>query len=99
MEFGSAVWGGRGSDPFMNFSSIPCIFAVAFAALGLLWAVSGVVRISPHRRCGWWRPGIAAAVGLIVGLYRYEAGAVTPRRARWLVGLAVARTSGCWFGF
>lgn len=60
---------------------------VALAAWGLLYGVSHFVRLSPD----WplWAVAIAAsvAVELVLRLYRYEAGAVTPRRARWIIGL------------
>lgn len=56
----------------------------------LLHGVSMAVRLTPD----WplWAVAIAAAaaVELILWLYQYEAGAVTPQRARWIIGLRLA---------
>jgi len=61
--------------------------AVFVGAFVLLFAISKVVRLSPD----WplWIVAIvfAGLVELIFALYRYEAGAVTPQRARWIIGL------------
>ncbi len=64
--------------------------AVALASWGLLQGISQVVRISPL----WplWIVGLAisAVVEVILWLYRYEAGAVTPGRARAIIALRLA---------
>ncbi len=63
---------------------------VALAVGGLLFGVSQVVRLSPA--FPMWAVAIAVAVvvELILWLYRYEAGAVAPQRARWIIGLRLA---------
>jgi len=63
---------------------------VALAVGGLLFGLSQVVRLSAEFPL--WAVAVAAAavVELILWLYRYEAGAVTPRRARWIIGLRLA---------
>ncbi len=59
-------------------------------AWGCLVGLSQVVRISPGMPL-WAAAAVLAAAGsLIAWLYRYEAGAVTPRRARWMLGLRLA---------
>jgi hypothetical protein len=64
--------------------------AVFFAVwLGLL-LISRVIRISPDWPLWLVAATAAAAVEFILALYRYEAGAVTPRRARWIIGLRLA---------
>ena len=63
---------------------------VALVVGGMLFGFSRVVRLSPEFPL--WAVALAAAavVELILWLYRYEAGAVTPRRARWIIGLRLA---------
>ncbi len=66
---------------------LPLVF---FAAWGGLFALAQVVRLS-----GDWPLWLVAAIAAlaaeaILRLYRYEAGTVTPRRARWLIGLRLA---------
>ncbi|MCB1130129.1 MAG: hypothetical protein KDN05_03305 [Verrucomicrobiae bacterium] len=66
-------------------------FAVVGAAVwGLLFGASQVVRLAP----GWplWAVAlvVAAVVELVLGLGRYELGAVSPSRARWVAGLRLA---------
>ncbi len=63
---------------------------VALAVGGLLSGLSRVVRLSPEFPI--WAAALAAAVvvELILWLYRYEAGAVAPSRARWIIGLRLA---------
>ncbi len=60
---------------------------VAAASWGALYGISRIVRISPEWSLGVVALAFAAVVELILGLYRYEAGAVTPARARWMIGL------------
>lgn len=64
--------------------------AVALAVWGLLNGVSRFVRISPDWPLGAVALAGAAAVELILWLYRYEAGAVTPGRARAIISLRLA---------
>ncbi|MCW1886493.1 hypothetical protein OKA04_17275 [Luteolibacter flavescens] len=64
---------------------------VVFLALwGLLHGLGKLVRLSPE----WplWVVALAGAlaVELVLGLYRYEAGAVAPRRGRMVVALRLA---------
>ncbi len=67
------------------------IAALVFpAAWGVLPVIAKWVRISPDWPLWAVAAGFAAAVGLILGLYRYEAGAVSPRRAGWIIGLRLA---------
>lgn len=61
--------------------------AVGLFCWGLLLGISQLVRISPHWPLGAVAVAGAVAVELILWLYRYEAGAVTPARARWIIGL------------
>lgn len=60
------------------------VFGLVFA---VLWGLSHLLRISPS----WplWVPALAMAlvVESIMLLYRYERGAVTPERGRWIVAL------------
>jgi hypothetical protein len=61
---------------------------LVFLALGgLLFGLSKVIRLSPE----WplWAVALAgaAAVELVLALYRYEARALTPLRGRWVVAL------------
>ena len=60
------------------------VFALVWA---VLWGLSQFLRISPS----WpiWMPAAAMAVvvELVFVLYRYERGAVTPKRGRWIVAL------------
>lgn len=66
-------------------------FALVFlAGWGVLFGLSQVIRISPDWPHWAVAAGVAAGVELILALYQYEVGAVTPRRARWLVGLRIA---------
>lgn len=61
---------------------------VLFLALwGILSGVGKLVRLSPDWPLWWVAFGAAAAAELILFLYRYETGAVAPRRGRWLVAL------------
>jgi len=64
--------------------------AVALAVWGLLDGVARFVRISPDWPLGAVALAGAAAVELILWLYRYEAGAVTPERARAIISLRLA---------
>ena len=66
-------------------------FVLVGALVGaLLFGLGEIVRISP----GWslWAVaiGVAFVVEVFLGLYRYECGAVTPKRARWMVGMRMA---------
>lgn len=67
-----------------KFLRFPIVF---IALLGLLFGISKIVRIAPDWPLWLVALGIAATVELILALYRYEAGAVTPQRARWIIGL------------
>ncbi|WP_035603301.1 hypothetical protein [Haloferula sp. BvORR071] len=63
-------------------------FPLIFLALwGLLQGLGKLVRLSPD----WpiWSVALIAALAaeLILFLYRYESGAVTPKRARWMIAL------------
>ncbi len=60
------------------------VFALAWALIGILGKVLHFGTSWP-----WWVSALMAAVGaeLILALYRYERGAVTPKRGRWLAGL------------
>lgn len=61
---------------------------ILFLALwGLLHGLGKIVRLSPDWPLVAVAFGAALAVELVLFLYRYESGAVTPRRARWMVGL------------
>ena len=63
---------------------LPLVF---LALWGLLHGLGKVVRLSPEWPL-WAVAAVAAiAVEAVLFLYRYESGAVTPRRARWLTGL------------
>jgi len=63
---------------------------VAALVWGLLALLARVLQVAP----GWplWAVAVvlALSVELILWLYGYEAGAVTARRARWLMGLRLA---------
>jgi len=65
----------------------PFVFAGVWASLS---GLRGLVRLSPE----WplWAVALAAALAVesILRLYRYEAGAVSPRRARWVIGLRLS---------
>ena len=67
-----------------KFLRFPIVFA---ALLGLLFGISKIVRIAPDWPLWLVALAIAATVELILALYQYEAGAVTPLRARWIIGL------------
>jgi hypothetical protein len=67
-----------------KFLRFPIIF---LAVLGLLYAASKIVRLSPDWPLWLVALGVAAGTELIFLLYRYEAGAITPRRGKWLIGL------------
>ena len=63
---------------------------VFLAAWGALAGLARVVRVCPdHPR---WLAAVvfAAAVEGILALYRYETRALTPRRARWVLGLRIS---------
>lgn len=60
---------------------------VALGTWGLLEGISHIVRIAPMWPLWLIASVIAATVELILFLYRYEAGAVTPGRARCIIGL------------
>ncbi len=60
------------------------VFAMAWA---LLFGLNQLIRLSPDAPIWAVALGAAAAVELILWLYHYEAGAVSPRRARWIIGL------------
>lgn len=63
------------------------IFAVVWGAIGALGKVLDFGSTWP-----WWVSAVIAAGGaeLVLGLYRYEQGVVTPRRGRFLAGLRLA---------
>ncbi len=63
------------------------IAAIALVAWAALFGISQIVRISPVLPL--WAAGfaIALAAEALLRLFRYEAGAVTQRRARWIAGL------------
>ncbi|MEO5714265.1 MAG: hypothetical protein ABIT37_12330 [Luteolibacter sp.] len=63
---------------------------VALAVGGLLFGLSRVVRLSPEFPVWAMALAVAAVVELILWLYRYEAGAVSRQRARWIIGLRLA---------
>ncbi len=63
---------------------------VALAGWGLLLGISRGGRLSPDWPLWAVAVATAAAVELILWLYRYEAAAVTPGRARWIIGLRLA---------
>ena len=67
-----------------KFLRFPVVF---IALLGLLFGISKIVRIAPDWPLWLVALAIAATVELILALYQYEAGAVTPLRARWIIGL------------
>ena len=62
----------------------PILFLLVW---GLVHGIGKIVRLAP----GWpaWAVALGAslAVEAVLGLYRYEAGAVTGKRGRWLVSL------------
>lgn len=60
---------------------------VTLAVWGILFAISHWVRVSPDWPLVLVAFASGVAVELILWLYRYEAGAVTPERARWIIGL------------
>lgn len=66
------------------------IAAVFGLVWGLLALLAEVVRLAP----GWPSWGVALGVALtteaIIWLYRYERGAVSPVRSRWILGLRLA---------
>jgi len=64
--------------------------ATFLMTFGLMIGLSHLFRLSPDLPAWSVALGVAAAVELIVWLYQYEAGAVSPRRARWIVGLRLA---------
>lgn len=70
-----------------KFLRFPIVFLVVLATL---FAASGIVRLSPDLPLWLVALGVAAAVELILFLYRYESGAVSPRRAKWIIGLRLA---------
>ncbi len=68
------------------------ISAIRLAAVfggvwGLLTGIGRVFSISPEWPLWVVAAGVALVVELIFLLYRYEAGAVSPARARWIIGL------------
>ncbi|MEO8615969.1 MAG: hypothetical protein ABI600_12570, partial [Luteolibacter sp.] len=63
---------------------------VSLAVGGLLHVISRIVRLSPDWPLSAVALAAAAAVELILWLYRYEAGAVTPQRARCIIGFRLA---------
>jgi len=67
-----------------KFLRFPIVF---IALLALLFGISKIVRIAPDWPLWLVALGIAATAELILALYRYEAGAVTPQRAKWIIGL------------
>ncbi|QJE94663.1 hypothetical protein [Luteolibacter luteus] len=60
---------------------------VFFLLWGLLHGIGKVVRLAPDWPAWAVALGAALAVEAVIGLYRYEAGAVTSKRGRWLVAL------------
>jgi hypothetical protein len=64
--------------------------SVFLIAWGILLALSKVIRLSPDWPIWVVAAALAIAVELILALYQYEAGAVSGRRARWIVGLRIA---------
>lgn len=67
---------------------------IGIALFPAIWALlAGLarwIRISPDWPLAWVAAAVAAAAIAILLLYRYEAGAVTPRRARWIIGLRLS---------
>lgn len=63
------------------------VSATYWGALGLL---GRIVRISPDWPLWSVALVVAAAIELILWLYQYEAGAVSPKRAHWIIGLRLA---------
>jgi len=64
-----------------------CVFLTGW---GILLGISTLIRISPDWPLWVVAAAFAVAVELILALYQYEAGAVSRRRARWIVGLRIA---------
>ena len=66
---------------------VPAVFLTTF---GGLFLVSKLVRLSPDWPLWLVALALTGAAEFILVLYRYEAGAVTPRRARWIIGMRLA---------
>lgn len=71
----------------IRYLRFPCVF---LAALAVLFGASKLVRLSPDWPLWIVALGFAATTELILFLYRYESGAVSPRRAKWITGLRLA---------
>lgn len=67
-----------------NFLRPPIVFIAVF---GLLFGASKIVRLSPDWPLWLVAFGVGAITELIFLIYRYEAGAITPRRAKWVIAL------------
>lgn len=66
------------------FLRSPVVFLAVLAAL---FGASKIVRLSPDWPLWLVALGVAAITELIFLLYRYEAGAISPKRAKWIIGL------------
>ncbi|WP_193211465.1 hypothetical protein [Luteolibacter marinus] len=66
---------------------IPIVFLVLW---GVLTGLGSIVRLTPDRPVWGIAVGGALAIEAILLLYRYESGAVAPRRARWMVAWRLA---------
>lgn len=66
---------------------LPLLF---LAGWGMLEGLARVVRLSVAWPLIGIAAGMAIAIEALLGLYAYECGSVTPRRARWLTGLRLA---------
>lgn len=63
---------------------------VLLMTLGLLKGLEQLIRLSSDWPVWSVALGVAVCVELILWLYRYEAGAVSPKRARWMIGLRLS---------
>jgi len=63
---------------------------VSATVWGALELLGRIIRVSPDWPVWAVAVGAAAAVELILWLYHYEAGAVSPKQARWIIGLRLA---------
>ncbi|HVJ46601.1 MAG TPA: hypothetical protein VM511_09475, partial [Luteolibacter sp.] len=70
-----------------RFARFPIIFLTVFA---VLFGASKIVRLSPDWPLWLVALVVAGVAELIFFLYRYESGAISPRRAKWVVGLRLA---------
>jgi hypothetical protein len=66
-------------------------FPIVFLSIALLlFGASKIVRLSPDWPVWLVALVVAAVAELILFLYRYESGAISPRRAKWVVALRLA---------